>query len=111
MNFRIFGYKDDVPDFIIDDTLLTGDSSISKPTVSQNEVIKGSKNYFYEIIENELLWISNGKQNVIVYTNGASSVCLGDCSYAVDATKSPSITSFTYTEATGALSVVVDVQG
>lgn len=111
MNFRIFGYGGDVPDFIIDDTLLTGDSSVSKPTVTQTELIKGSKNYFYDIIENELLWTSNGKQNVIVYTNGASSVCKGDCSYAVDATKTPSVSSFTYTQASGALSIVVDVKG
>lgn len=73
------GYNGDVPDPVISAAGLTGGSDADPPEVSFFETRKYSSHLLYNPIDENFMFSSSSKSNVLVKVNDLLSACVGDC--------------------------------
>ena len=91
INFK--GVKGDVPPFVGDSTNLSGGKIGTAPTITTTTLREGSSNLLMDPITTEFLATDATSPQVIVKVNGATSQCLGDCSYTINPALTPVLTA------------------
>lgn len=94
---------------VVDTTNMTGGQVGTSPTATVTTLRDGSTNLFVDPISVEFLGTAAATPQVIVSVNGAVSRCLDDCSYVVDAAKTPTLNSAVLTDNLLKLNITTDV--
>jgi hypothetical protein len=94
---------------VLTDSGLAGGKDGTKPTVTFIEYVPGSNDAFLDPVPAELFYTAHDTPQLQVVTNGLYSVCADTtCNLVVTSDHTPSLSAYTYTSATGALSLTLD---
>lgn len=106
---QFVGVKGDLPPMVIDVSKLTGGNIASPPTATVLTHRDGSTNILMDPINAEVLGTYSTTPSVLVKVNGATSRCLGDCSYTVTPSLTPTLVSASLTDNVLKLNITTDV--